>query len=348
MHVATNEHVGKNGVSTSRARRVLLRGSIALVLFASLAFAADRLSPWPVALITRTAFTRGARAAYHQQEKHLPAQIYDLRNQHYDGSDPDGYLDVYSATSFSGSPQLNPVVVWIHGGAWLSGNKNDIGNYARILASRGPTVVAVDYSLSPASLYPTPLVQINAALAYLVSNAERLHIDPDRIFLAGDSAGAQLAAQLANIISSPGYSQAMKIHPSIQRSQLKGVLLFCGVYDIDSVDLSGITGFFVRNALRSYTGNRDFRSTPRFAEASVARYVTPDFPPAFISVGNADPFLPQSQLFLQALAQKGVSTDALLFHADHAPALQHEYQFDLDIPEGNEALSRAVRFIDNH
>ncbi|HEY8996685.1 MAG TPA: alpha/beta hydrolase [Edaphobacter sp.] len=350
MHVVTNEHAGEDGVTTPRRplRRILSGAIASLVLFAALAFAADRLSPWPVALITRTAFTRAARKAYHRQEKHLPATIYDVRNQHYDASDPEAYLDVYSSVPFDGTPHPGPAVVWIHGGAWLSGNKNDVANYSRILASHGPTVVAVDYSLAPASLYPEPLLQINTALAYLVRNAERLHIDRDRIFLAGDSAGAQLAAQLANIISSPDYATTMGIHPAIERSQLKGVLLFCGVYDLDSIDLSGIPGFFMRNALRSYTGNRDFRATPLIAEASVARYLTPDFPPVFLSVGNGDPFLQQSQIFLKALSHNGVGQDVLLFPEDHTPSLRHEYQFDLDTPEGNEALDRSLRFINNH
>lgn len=348
MHPATNTHAGAGKISLTRRLRRILPGVIAaLVLFAVLALTADRLSPWPVALLIRAAFNRGARRAYHLQEKHLPATIYDVRNQHYDGSDPDGYLDVYSAVPFDGAPHPNAVVVWIHGGGWLSGDKNDVANYSRILAARGPTVVAVDYSLAPTSLYPEPLAEINTALTYLVKNAERLHIDPDRIFLAGDSAGAQLAAQLANILSSPDYARTMKIRPAIQRSQLKGVLLFCGVYDLDAVDLSGIPGFFVRNILRSYTGQRDFR-TALIAEASVARYITPDFPPAFISAGNGDPVLGQSKLLIRALAEKGVSRDVLLFHEDHTPALPHEYQFNLDTPEGNEALYRAIGFINNH
>jgi acetyl esterase/lipase len=346
MHVAANEHVGRS--STARIISLLRLAVILLLLMAGLAWAADRLSPWPAALVTRAVFTRGARTAYHLLEKHLPGTIYEQRDQHYDASEGDAYLDVYSSASFNSTPRPAPTVVWIHGGAMISGNKNDIANYARILASRGVTVVAVDYSLAPASLYPAPLQQLNTALNYLLANADRLHVDPSHIFLAGDSAGAQLAAQLANIISSPPYAAAMGIHPAIQRDQLKGAILFCGIYDIDHQHLRGITGFFMRNALRSYFGMRDFRKTSLFDQASVLNYVTAEFPPAFLSVGNADPLEPQSRAMAQALSGQGVLTDTLFFPADRHPSLPHEYQFNLDIPEGTEALNRAVRFIENH
>jgi acetyl esterase/lipase len=68
--------------------------------------------------------------------------------------------------------------------------------------------------------------------------------------------------------------------------------------------------------LSAYTGVRDFATNSRFTEASVAHYVTADFPPTFISAGNRDPLLSQSTEFAKTLAGKGVTVDGLFFPAD--------------------------------
>ena len=80
-------------------------------------------------------------------------------------------------------------------------------------------------------------------------------------------------------------------------------------------------------------------------EFSVARFVTADFPPTFISVGNADPLVRHSQVMADALQKKGVRVDSLFFPDDYRPALPHEYQFNLDSGAGKEALERTVRFL---
>ena len=77
-------------------------------------------------------------------------------------------------------------------------------------------------ALAPGARYPTQLKQANTALEYLSKNAQRLHIDPHFI-LAGDSAGAHIAAQLANAISSPPYATTVGVTPSIARPNLIGV-----------------------------------------------------------------------------------------------------------------------------
>jgi hypothetical protein len=69
---------------------------------------------------------------------------------------------------------------------------------------------------------------VNAALSYLAENAKRLHVEPSQIVPAGGFGGAQIAAQVANIISVSSYANAMGIVPSIERSQLSGVILHCG------------------------------------------------------------------------------------------------------------------------
>ena len=77
----------------------------------------------------------------------------------------------------------------------------------------------------------------------------------------------------------------------------------------------------------------------------MVRHVTPAFPPAFISAGNADPLEPHSHAMAAALQKQGVRVDALFFPKDHALPLPHEYQFNLDSEAGRKAMERSVAFL---
>lgn len=305
-------------------------------------YAALELSPWPAALLYRAYMNRGGEGLNQALEPHVPAGVTELRNQQYDPLDDDALLDIY----YPGVPaRALPAIIWLHGGGFLSGNKKHVDNYLRILAARGYVTVSVGYSLAPASHYPAPVLQANAALAYLARNAKRLHIDPERFFLAGDSAGAQLAAQLANAISAPAYAKQVGILPSITREQLRGVILHCGLYDLGLSNFDGPFGHFMRTVVWSYSGRKEFGEQALVPEFSVSRFVSADFPPAYISAGNADPLLPHSKALAAALVARGVKVDSLFFPDDYRPKLPHEYQFNLDSGAGREALEHSVRFL---
>ena len=319
---------------------VSLGSLVALVVAVVVAF---QFTPWPGVIVIRWLFDAGAKQTSDALVKHLPPDVVARLDEVYDAGSPQGRLDVFFPAGSEGRKLTT--VVWIHGGGFVSGRKEDIGNYGRVLAGQGFTVVSVDYTIAPEAQYPGPVRQVNAALAWLVRNADRLPIDPERIVLAGDSAGAHIAAQLAIATTAPDYARGLGLAPSLPPGRLAGVLLLCGVYGTDDMKLEGPFGLFLRTALRSYFGLDDFRADPRLEQFALARHVTKDFPPAFISAGNGDPLLPQSRTLAAALRARGVRVDELFFPADYSPALPHEYQFNLDTAAGREALARSVGFL---
>jgi acetyl esterase/lipase len=323
-------------------RKAILWGTSIFIALVAASYAAVELSPWPAALFLRRVMDNGGVAAAKALEKHVPDGVAAKLNQQYDAGNPDALLDVYFPADIKNAL---PTIVWIHGGGFLSGTKDHVANYLKILAAKGYTVVGVNYSLAPRATYPTPIRQVNAALAYLRDHAGSLHIDPARIFLAGDSAGAQIAGQTANIVTSPAYAKVVGIVPSIARAQLRGVILHCGMFDPHSLDLDGPFGGYHRTVGWSYFGVRDFLKDPRMAQFSVVRNVTADFPPMFISVGNADRLAPHSKLLAETAAKLGVPVDSLFFPDDYQPPLRHEYQFDLDTAAGRLALERTLAFL---
>jgi len=179
----------------------------------------------------------------------------------------------------------------------------------------------------------------------LLTHAEELNIDTRRIVLAGDSAGAQIAAEVANLTTSPVHAQRMGIVPALASEQLAGMLLYCGPYDAGLVQWDSPFAGFMRTVLWSYLGKKDFRDDPRLDVFSVSRHVTPAFPPSFVSAGNADPLEPHSRALVAALNANHVKVEGLFFPKDYTPALPHEYQFNLDIDAGRQALQRSVAFL---
>jgi acetyl esterase len=314
---------------------------VPVVLLATMV--AFHVSPWPSALLIRRAFEREVLSVSQALEKHVPPALSAQLDERYDAVDPDALLDVFYPSAVADKPLST--IVWVHGGGWVSGSKQEIANYGKVLAGRGYTVVGVNYLLAPGKIFPTPMRQLNAALGYLVRNAERLHVDPDHIVLAGDSAGAQIVAVTANAITVPSYARMLGIEPAVARRQLAAVLLYSGRYTIDDVDLDGPFGDYLRTVLWAFSGTKDFKNNPKFAAAWVLKHVTAEFPPAFISAGNDDPLLPQSIALADTLASRGARVERLFFARDCEPALPHEYQFNLDNEAGRLALERSLAFV---
>ncbi|MGA2549899.1 MAG: alpha/beta hydrolase [Burkholderiaceae bacterium] len=110
------------------------------------------------------------------------------------GDDPRMRLDLYLPM---GEGQNAPVVVFFYGGSWSSGSRDEYRFVGEALASRGILAVIADYRLYPEVRYPEFLKDCASALAWTFGAAARYGGDPERIFVAGHSAGAYNAAMLA-------------------------------------------------------------------------------------------------------------------------------------------------------
>jgi acetyl esterase/lipase len=317
---------------------------LVILLFGLVAagYAVFALSPWPSTLLIRLAFAQDASSRAAALGKHVPAGIRERRDIAYAG-DESARLDVYLPP---GPPAPGkPTIVWVHGGAFVAGAKEDVAPYLRILAGKGFGVVGIGYRRAPAATYPGPVLQVNEALGFLRREAGRLGLDAGRIVLAGDSAGAQIAAQLAAALTAPDYAATLGLRPAVPPDAIVGAALFCGVYDVTALDLTGPFGAFLRTVTWAYFGTQDFSGDRRLTEFSVPRYLTEAFPPSFVSAGNGDPLAAQSVMMADAITARGVSVDRLFFPPGLEPELPHEYQFDLDRTEGRQALDRLTAFL---
>ena len=237
-----------------------------------------------------------------------------------------------------------PVVVWVHGGAFVAGSKSGVANWASCLADRGMAVAAVEYQWAPEAHWPAQVEQIGQCVGALAGDPR---LDLGRVAIAGDSAGAHMAAQFALIHTSPAFREDTGLEPVLAPGALRGALLLCGPYDIGQ--MARPKSRFLRIAMHrigwSYLGRRRWRDTPQ-AKATVIRdYVTGDFPPAFITDGNTGSFESQGKALAEALGDAGVRVDGLFFPAEEGE-ISHEYQFRLDRPEGRRCYQRVLTFLE--
>lgn len=255
------------------------------------------------------------------------------------GDGDDETLDVWTPRDRGSDPL--PVIVWVHGGGWVGGDKSDIAPYLKLLAAKGYAAVGIDYSLGPDTHYPVPLRQTDKAIVWLEKNADDLGLDTDRIVLAGDSAGAQIAAQYVAMLGDADYAKEVGVEPSIAPDQVVGALLHSGPYDPrKALKASGVMGWFVRTVGWAYLGTKDF-DDPRVEQASVTSHLTEGFPSTLVTGGDDDPLTAQGKEFAAKLKDLGVEVEPYW-----AKGLFHEFQFNLSDAQAQQVLTESYAFLD--
>jgi|SRR6187402_38418 len=326
--------------SRNRTRSVVMAIALVAAIGLVMALTVNKFTVWPAAMLLRPAMSSVSRSPVGPFSSNLEmVKSYDPVTVHV-LNEPDCRLEIYAPKSSSGHPI--PLVFWIHGGGYIAGSPTQVRAYGQILASSGFVVVSLEYALAPRYRYPTPVLQANAALAYLRDNALNYGADSTRIFLAGDSAGAQIASQLAAIYTGPNLRKRMGIAPALSSSNLRGVILDCGLYDMRTV---GSTGFpFLRTFLWAYTGKREWTRFAQIDELSTTLHVTDAYPPTYLTVGNDDPFHSQSYELGAALLAHHVETRTR-YWVGSQQHLSHEYQFALDSGPAQLVMRDVVSFI---
>jgi acetyl esterase len=223
-------------------------------------------------------------------------------------------LDVYRP--HSASPR--PVVLYVHGGGWAMLSKDTHRVMALAFASRGYVVFNANYRLGPKHRYPAPIEDACAALEWVHEHAREHGGDPDRIAIAGESAGANLVAALAYVATHP------RPEPFARRVfdrnvKLRACLPIYGMLDMhdlgrfDHPRLGRVVKIALHRAAAAYVGRPVRERAALSPLASPLRLLEePDpegsrpLPPFFAAVGTADPLYVDSKRLETLLGERGV------------------------------------------
>ncbi|MBM4133820.1 MAG: alpha/beta hydrolase [Nitrospira sp.] len=202
-------------------------------------------------------------------------------------------LDLYRSANLS-SPA--PAVIVIHGGSWQSGDRGQLADLNRHLASRGYVVAAVGYRFAPRWPFPAARDDVRAAVSFLQTHASDLGLDPQRIVLLGRSAGGQLALLVAYTAGDPA---------------IRGAIAFYAPADLRySYEHPGNPLVLdSRGVLTAYLGGSPEERPEAYAAASPLNFVGAGTPPTLLIHGERDELVKpiQSERLAARLAHAGRS-----------------------------------------
>jgi len=253
---------------------------------------------------------------------------------------PDATLTIYAPKQPSDRPL--PIIFYIHGGGWVVGTAKSVEPYAKLLASNGYLVANLEYSLAPEHPYPTPIEQSIAAINYLQLHDKDFNADATKFFIAGNSAGAQIAAQLGAVATNSEFEKKMNVDIGLAPESLKGLILFNGVYDFQTVGKDNFPGF--PKFAWSYTGKKDYRTYSRIDELSTVKNATSTYPATFLTVGDADPIEAQTHQFDAVLRAQGIDVTSL-YWTGSGNKLPHDYIYQLETEPAQRAYQDVLKFL---
>lgn len=231
-------------------------------------------------------------------------RVADIR---YGDAGARNLLDLYRHRSH---PQNAPVLIHFHGGAFRSGTKNrEALPLLYRLASQGWVCISATYRLGPAATFPTPLIDAKQVIAWVRAHGRDFGADPSAVFVAGASAGAQLAAQAAltpnEATLQPGFEDA-------DTSVAAALTLY------------GYFGWIGRGPLQQLlTSAPDNDQHARVQAAPLAQIRRTDTPPFFVVHGDHDTVtsVEDARQFVQALRR--VSRNPVVYA--ELPGAQHNF-----------------------
>ena len=196
-----------------------------------------------------------------------------------------------------------PVVVFLHGGGWSEGNRQEMNHFIEGVAGLGYVGVTVEYRLVPAARFPAQIEDCKAAVRWLRANAAKFRINPERIGVVGFSAGGHLASMLGVTGKNDGLEGAGG-NPD-QSSRVQAVVSFFGLTDFSTRDWPSD---LENGVIEPFLGGSFANHADEYRRASPITYVTSDAPPFLFFHGSEDKLVPvdQSKRLGEKLRNAGV------------------------------------------
>lgn len=276
-----------------------------------------------------------ARAAYEEGLAKVdlePIEIARVQDFTVDGADGPLPARLYAPPG----DRFVPLTLFFHGGGFAIGSIDSHDPLCRAIAARsGHLVLSVGYRLAPEAPHPAAAHDARAALAWLLQHASDVGADPDRLAVAGDSAGGTLAALVARQARTLGVRLRLQAllypaldqvgsHPSRERFQ--------GVWPIDRATIA----WFMRQQHGSDTAPSDIDASPGLAEDVTG------LAPAWILTAGLDPLQDEAMAYGRKLRAAGVPVEE-----HHVPGTIHGFlNFGRVLPQVEpsiDALATALR-----
>ena len=238
-----------------------------------------------------------------------------------------------------------PLLVWIHGGGWRSGDKGRGGILVPLGLKNGYACASINYRLSGEATFPAQIHDCKAAIRWLRAHAKEYGYDATRIGVGGSSAGGHLVALLGTSGGDKQLEGTVGKHTD-QSSQVQAVLDMWGPTDFLQMDAHALPNArFKHNDPRSpeslLLGGPVLENKDKVSQANPITYIDKQDPPFLIIHGSKDPLVPvhQSQLLDTALKKAKVPVQLIVVEGGGHGGRE------FNTPETND---RILKFLDQH
>ena len=266
-----------------------------------------------------------------------PTNVEAVENVSYGSCDKWHLLDLYRPKETEGKL---PVLLNIHGGAWVYGDKKVYAPYCMYLATQGFAVVNASYRLAPKHTFPAPLEDVGKMVEWVFHHADEYGLDLSNFFFVGDSAGAHLATAYTAIQLNEDYA---KKFPEIKVAKSfipKGLLLNCGVFDMEAEWKK--QGRALIPFLTDLLGEKP--TVEAVKQMSPAQYMTSNFPPVHLTTSNGDFWRKHSYRWKEVLEKKGVEVVFKEYGEKKKPQ-GHVFHLNLKNKVGQQCNADQLQFV---
>jgi len=227
-----------------------------------------------------------------------------------DGPESKLLVKIYEPNARNG--RKLPAVFWIHGGGYVMGHPDGDDSLCECFVTDiNCVVVSIDYRLAPEHKYPAAIEDCYAGLKWTVNNAEKLKIDISRIAIAGASAGGGLTAALALMVRDRGEIEVVFQAPLYPMLDDRNVTF--SSHEINEENLPKAWNREANEiAWKMYLGDKVSDEISYYAAPARAKYLT-GLPPAYIFIGQLDPFRDETLEYVSRLAKAGVPVEFHLY-----------------------------------
>jgi acetyl esterase/lipase len=246
-------------------------------------------------------------------------------------------LDIWRRADLSSDGRA-PVLIQIHGGAWVMGSKESQAlPLMSHLAERGWVCVAINYRLSPRATWPDHIVDVKRAIAWVKDHIAEYGGDPDFVVITGGSAGGHLSSLAALTPNDPEYQPGFEEADT----RVQGAVPFYGVYDWINRDGTGSEDMQVLLEDRVFKAKLE-DDPETWDRASPMARVGPDAPPMFLLHGTCDALVPVAQARSFARMLEAVSTSPVVYA--ELPRAEHAFEA-FDSVRSDHAVAAVERFL---
>jgi acetyl esterase len=238
------------------------------------------------------------------------------------------HLDAYRHQD--GGATLRPGVLFVHGGSWAEGHRYAHIRRACLLAAEGFVTATMSYRLSGEARWPAQIVDVKCALRFMRAESRWLGLDPNRLAIAGSSAGGHLAAMAALTPGRFGGDGGPATQHASHSDEVSAAVLWYPVIDLNASKA-------LRDPVFALIGSRRRR---RLAAASPLGHVLAGAPPVLSMIGERDDLVPMSSAvhFHEELTRAGVRNQLQVYpDAGHA--------FDFDPVPWNDSYAHCRNFL---